>query len=80
MKEELKDITKTPLPLKALLKENDVRLWQVVRRMASFGFRTTEPRLSRILNGIDQSGEKEGELLLKIEKELQERSKKEGIE
>ena len=73
MEKELKNISSKPLPLKALLKKHDVRLWQVVRRILSFGVRTTEPRLSRILNGIEPTGEEIGKLLKKIEQELRER-------
>ena len=52
----MEDLTNRPEPmaLKSLLKERNIRLWQLIRRLASKGIRTTEPRLSRILSGIEE--------------------------
>ena len=59
-----------PLPLKKLLKEKNIKLWQVVRRFLSKGIHITEPVLSLVLNGIDQPSDQLKAQLKQIEGEL----------
>lgn len=69
---KLNNVKIKPHPVRKLLKRHNVFLWQVIRRFASNGVHFTEPRLSRVLRGIEIPSPEVARELEKLRKGLQE--------